>query len=267
MIKLIVTDVDGTLVPEGSNAINPEIFSLIRCLKSKGIRFVVASGRHKSSVDKLFEPVKNDIFYITSNGSYIGTYDKQISISNLAQDAYEPVLCDLDSELHLPYFVETINYAYTPSKDTEFFNFVKNGYKIDLYPCDSINELTDPIIKISAFHPNHISDVDPCWLKKWNRLCRAVISGTHWVDFLPNNMNKGIALSHLQSILGVTIHETVAFGDQINDVEMLKQAYYSFAVENAHPIAKNAARFTCSSCEEDGVLKTLNQIFIEKKEF
>ena len=111
MIKLIVTDVDGTLVPEGSNAINPEIFSLIRCLKSQGIHFVVASGRHKSSVDKLFEPVKNDIFYITSNGSYIGTYDKKLSISNLSADAYTSILRDLESELNLPYFVETLNSA------------------------------------------------------------------------------------------------------------------------------------------------------------
>ncbi len=266
MIKLIATDVDGTLVPEGSNAINPEYFSLIRCLKSKGIHFVVASGRHKSSVDKLFEPVKDDVFLITSNGSYIGTYNKKLSISNLSPDAYSPILEDLEYELNLPYFVETVHAAYTPSKDPDFFKFVKDGYKIDLHPCNSIHELTDPIIKISAFHPEHISEVDPSWLNKWNKLCRAVICGKHWVDFLPDNTNKGLALSQLQSLFGVTINETVAFGDQVNDVEMLKQAYYSFAVEDANPITKNAARFTCNSCHEDGVLNTLKQIFIEKKE-
>ena len=47
MIKLIVSDVDGTLVPEGTNDIDPELFTLIRRLKAQGIYFAVASGRHK----------------------------------------------------------------------------------------------------------------------------------------------------------------------------------------------------------------------------
>ena len=51
MIKLIVTDVDGTLLPEGTNDIHPEYFSLIHKLKAHGIFFVVASGRHKSCVE------------------------------------------------------------------------------------------------------------------------------------------------------------------------------------------------------------------------
>ena len=54
MIKLIVSDVDGTLVPEGTNSLNPEIFTLIRRLKSQGIYFAVASGRHKCSIEKMF---------------------------------------------------------------------------------------------------------------------------------------------------------------------------------------------------------------------
>ena len=45
--------------------------------------------------------------------------------------------------------------------------------------------------------------------------------------------NKGTALARLQEILGITIHETLAFGDQINDIEMLKQAYFSYAMGNA----------------------------------
>ena len=101
------------------------------------------------------------------------------------------------------------------------------------------------------------------WFKKWNKLCKAVVSGSHWVDFIPLNINKGTSVSKLQELLGVTIHETLAFGDQVNDIEMLKQAYYSFAVDNASSTVKNVARFTCESCADQGVLKTLNQIFSE----
>ena len=92
MIKLIVSDVDGTLVPEGTNDIHPEIFTIIRKLKQLGIHFVVASGRHKSCIDKMFEPVKEDIFYVTSNGAYIGTYDKQMAVFDLEPEVYTELL-------------------------------------------------------------------------------------------------------------------------------------------------------------------------------
>ena len=96
MIKLIVTDIDGTLLPEGTNEINPEIFSLIRNLKDQGIHFVVASGRHKSCIDKMFEPVKNDIFYITSNGAYIGTYSKKMTVSDFTPEILQQLFDDFD---------------------------------------------------------------------------------------------------------------------------------------------------------------------------
>ena len=57
MIKLVVSDIDGTLVPEGTHNINPELFSVILELKNRGIQFAAASGRHWSSVDKAFTPI------------------------------------------------------------------------------------------------------------------------------------------------------------------------------------------------------------------
>ena len=267
MIKLIVTDIDGTLIPEGTNEVNPEIFSLIRCLKDQGIHFVVASGRHKSCIDKMFEPVKNDIFYITSNGAYIGTYSKQMTVADFTPEILQQLFDDFDNHIKQPYYAETIDTAYTACTDASFVTFMNESYGYDMQHCSSMNEITDPIIKLAFYHTENISEVDPKWIKKWNTLCKAVISGTHWIDFITKDTNKGSSLSKLQEALGITIHETVAFGDQINDIEMLKQAYYSFAVENANPTVKNAARFTCDSCKNDGVIKTLKQLFIENKEF
>ena len=114
MIKLIVSDIDGTLVPEGTNDINPEIFSLIRQLKSKGIYFAVASGRHKCSVEKLFEPVQNDIFYITSNGAYAGTYDKKLIVSDISKEIQKTLRSNFEDDLKLPYIIETCNAAIFP---------------------------------------------------------------------------------------------------------------------------------------------------------
>lgn len=267
MIKLIVTDIDGTLVPEGTNDINPELFSLIKFLKTKGIRFVVASGRHKSCIDKMFAPVKDDILYITSNGAYTGTTNHQMAVSAFTKNVYQQLFHDFDTQIQKPYYAETIDTAYTICPDSEFIHFMNESYGYDMQHCSSMSDIKDTIIKLALYHPEHISMIDSEWLTKWNKICKSVISGTHWIDFIPQNTNKGSALAKLQQSLGITIQETVAFGDQVNDVEMLKQAYFSFAVDNANPTVKNAARFTCDSCNNNGVIKTLKQLFIEEKEF
>ena len=71
MIKLVASDIDGTLLPEGTAQINPEIFEVIRKLKEKDILFAAASGRHYTSMAKLFAPVAHDMIFITENGAYV----------------------------------------------------------------------------------------------------------------------------------------------------------------------------------------------------
>ena len=62
MIKLIASDIDGTLVPDGAGEINPEIYKEILRLRGKGIQFAAASGRQWVSIERLFEPIKEKIF-------------------------------------------------------------------------------------------------------------------------------------------------------------------------------------------------------------
>ena len=58
MIKLIASDLDGTLLKEGTMDINPEIYDIIRKLKAKGIVFAAVSGREYDSIERVFAPVK-----------------------------------------------------------------------------------------------------------------------------------------------------------------------------------------------------------------
>ncbi len=63
MIKLIVSDIDGTLVKDGENQINPEIFDVIMELKKKKkIHFAAASGRQAASIEYTFSPIKRGDF-------------------------------------------------------------------------------------------------------------------------------------------------------------------------------------------------------------
>lgn len=261
MIKLIVSDVDGTLVPEGTNDLNPEIFTLIRRLKSQGIYFAVASGRHKCSIEKMFAPVKEDIFYITSNGAYTGTCHKCLAVSGLPKEVCQKLFRDFKALGDFPYIAESIDAAYTVCPDPEFTRILTEDYGYQMTQCTSTEDFGNDIIKFSLYHPENVLNFNGELLKKWNKICKCSISGTHWIDFIPMDANKGNALSRLQERLGITIQETIAFGDQANDIEMLKQAYFSHAMANAGCAVKNAARFTCDSAENNGVLKVLNSFF------
>jgi len=69
MVKLIASDLDGTLLQNGARDVNPIVFDQIRTLKEHGILFAAASGRQYLNLRRLFTPVQDDIAYIAENGS------------------------------------------------------------------------------------------------------------------------------------------------------------------------------------------------------
>ena len=70
MIKLIATDIDGTLLADGTLEINPEYYDVIKELRSRGVRVIAASGRQRSSIEKVFAPIVDEISFISENGSW-----------------------------------------------------------------------------------------------------------------------------------------------------------------------------------------------------
>ena len=89
MIKLIVSDIDGTLVKDGTLDINPEYMDVIKKLTEKGIHFVACSGRQYSSEKQLFAPVKNIISYISDGGTLIRTSEKILKVHTLSDEIWK----------------------------------------------------------------------------------------------------------------------------------------------------------------------------------
>ena len=78
MIKLIVSDVDGTILTKGQTAVSDRVFDSINALKEAGKKVAVASGRTYGSLEKLFAPVKQDLYFICCDGAVIVYNDKVI---------------------------------------------------------------------------------------------------------------------------------------------------------------------------------------------
>ena len=89
MIRLIASDLDGTLVPEGGSVLTPEYYDVIRELKKKGIIFIAASGRGLPSARKLLQPVSEDVYFLTEEGAYGSWRDKILFETTLDEKVAE----------------------------------------------------------------------------------------------------------------------------------------------------------------------------------
>ena len=97
-------------------------------------------------------------------------------------------------------------------------------------------------------------------VEEFKDILQIACAGDVWLDCMAKNVNKGHAVKVIQDSLGIKPEETMAFGDQLNDIEMLQQAYYSFAVANARDEVKKAARFQADSNVNQGVLKIMQNL-------
>jgi Cof subfamily protein (haloacid dehalogenase superfamily) len=120
-------------------------------------------------------------------------------------------------------------------------------------------EINEPIYKVALFHEESSERFIYPFVKHIEKRFKVKVSANHWVDISENKANKGHAIALIQEAYNITPEETMAFGDYNNDIEMLKLAKFSFAMENAHHDVKTIANFETKSNDENGVEYILNQ--------
>lgn len=256
MIKLIVSDIDGTLVEDGGNSLNPELFSTILKLKEQGIIFAAASGRHVASIEYLFTPIRDKIFYLGDNGAYVGCWGRNLFLTGLDETLVPELMEDIKA-LGLDILVDCADCVYVDSKNEEYVRWLKDGYHFRMKQVEDVRQISEPVVKMSACRMSGVQELAEPLIKKYGEKLKVTLSGNQWVDIMCPEVNKGNAVRLLQESLGILPEETMVFGDQLNDVEMMKQAYYSFAVANARPETIAAARFLADENIRDGALKIM----------
>jgi hypothetical protein len=121
-------------------------------------------------------------------------------------------------------------------------------------------KLTD-ICKVSAWCREGIHPEDEERMKaRWGQKLDVFLSGKCFLDFTSKGCNKGKALSIVQEHYGIQPEETVAFGNASNDIPMLKQAKYSYAVKAASENVKEVASEVIGEMKDDAVLEKLREI-------
>ncbi|WP_077609416.1 HAD family hydrolase [Clostridium sp. Marseille-P2415] len=257
MIKLIASDIDGTLVTDGSHEVNPELYDMILKLRAKGIQFAAASGRQWASIESIFDPIKEKVFYLSDNGAYVGCHGRNLFTNPIDRQTVMDMIQDVRNMEGLEVMISGPDTVYLETEDQEFIDWLVNGYKFRVKQVEDLTRVDSEFIKISVYRKTDVEAHTRALREKYADRLKITIAGDMWMDCMRPGINKGQAVKLLQESLGIKPEETMAFGDQLNDIEMLKQAYYSFAVGNAREEVKAAARFQADTNVNDGVLKIL----------
>ncbi|WP_068599074.1 Cof-type HAD-IIB family hydrolase [Vaginella massiliensis] len=260
-IKLVVSDMDGTLLND-QHELHPDFFYLYEKLKVQNILFVPASGRQYYSILHYFEPIKNEIAIIAENGSYVTYKDEVLFTDELGQQKVRDIILAIRKISGANIVVCGAKHAYVESKEENFKQIFAQFYYQNQLVEDVLTALQDDrIIKIAVHHPINAEEYLYPALANFNHeQLKVVVSGPYWIDIMNVKTNKGNALQNLQKKLGIKPEETLVFGDYLNDLEMLQNATYSYAMDNAHPLVKAQAKYTAKSNNDYGVIEILRQL-------
>ncbi|WP_102401907.1 HAD family hydrolase [Haloimpatiens massiliensis] len=259
MIKFIATDMDGTLINDNGK-INEQIFDLIAKLNNKNIIFAAASGRFYSQLKVNFQKVKNDMIFIAHNGAFIKynndgevLYSKSISKENVQS------VLDLKPNLGEILILAGENEPHIVNPSQYIMN-IFHKVKVPVVILNSLDEMKEPVYKITYHMPNGVTEEMINYLKKnLNDELEFVVSGREWIDIMNKGTSKGNAIKILQEKFNIDSKNTMVFGDYYNDLSMFKVAHYSYAMGNAPEDVKKGANFVAKTNNEDGVYTVIKE--------
>lgn len=259
MVKLISVDMDGTFLNDDKE-MSPEFDKVFKALKEKNVKFCAASGRQLASLKTVFDKYKDQMLFVAENGAVIEIDGQPIVNATLTREISDKFLARLKELDDMRILYCTSDYSYIDRTDDESmenariylpkFEIVKDVAHIEELP-----------VKISVHSKNGYYNDFKLLVEEFSDEASICTSGFDWLDIVPKGTNKGTAIAKMQAMLGISPKETMAFGDQMNDFEMINQAYHSYAMDNAIDKIKQIARYTAPSNNEFGVVSTLKEVF------
>jgi Cof subfamily protein (haloacid dehalogenase superfamily) len=261
-IRLIACDMDGTLLDD-EDAIHDDFWPLIDTLHARGIVFCPASGRQYYNLLERFEPIADEVVFIAENGTYVVRGGQELSSDCLDRQVARELI-DVARDLNargadVGAVLCGKTSAYIERTDQPFLAEVDKYYH-RLRIVEDLNEVDDDVLKVAIYDFESSEHVSAPAYAHFRDTHQVVVSGEHWLDVMDLHANKGSGIRHIQQALGITRDQTMVFGDFLNDLEMMDEATYSFAMANAHPELAARARFRAPGNTDNGVVRTITSV-------
>lgn len=259
MIKLIVTDVDGTLLND-NHELHPDFWRVEEQLTKKGILFSIASGRQFYNLESKFERIKDRTMFFAENGTYVSHKGRELYVNPIEQKAAIEFI-ELGRKLERTHLVLCgKDSAYIETKDEEFRKEIAKFYE-RLKVVEDLTKVEDTYLKVTLCNFEGVEEnTFPHFVNYTDRF-KVAIAAKVFIDITALDANKGNAIKGIQQELNISPEETLVFGDYLNDLEMMKVAKHSYAMKNAHPEIIQASNFvTTHDNNDNGVLRTIEDL-------
>ena len=265
-IRVIATDMDGTLLDPKGQLDLPRLEKILDKLDHRGVRFVIATGNEVHRMRQLLGHLAERVVLVVANGARIFENNELLQAQTWDDAMVDRALDHFKGrECQDQFVVTAMNGGFVKKGTvfTELDKFMTPEMIEKLYQRMNFVDEFDPnlfggVLKMSMVVGEERSD---SVLQEINDLfdghVRAVSSGYGCIDILQDGIHKAWGLVELLKRWNLKPEQIMAFGDSENDIEMLELAGISYAMENAEEAVKEIATKLAPANSQAGVYKVL----------
>ena len=264
MKKAIFFDIDGTLidVTKGQTRINEKVRNALKSVQSAGHYIFLATGRPLSYLDSELVNFGFDGFVLT-NGAVVVIHDEVIFSEPINKNLIKEI-CSICESNNIEYILQGYPKVY-----------LRNGYKLmeDFYSSIDINvddfvrnfDVNDIDVYKMEFltERKDVNEIYQHWLHDTE--LTGITDPFHYnnLELYARKNTKASGIIHAINHLGIDIKNSYAFGDGLNDIEMIKTVGCGIAMGNGNPKLKELAKYVVPSIHDDGVAYGINKYILE----
>ena len=273
MIKLIASDLDGTLLDE-PNRISKTNQEAIEYAYHKGAKFCIATGRDLTAAKEIIDSFKHSPILLLGNGSEVYDEKRKLLFQDFIDNKYLEDILHILHKYNLPHMIFTTDGFYTTmepewvqQKFIERLQIIRNKAFADAFendplkPCNNLVLIQNiegfkkqkKILKVEGFYTNPMPvEYVKNELEIFTELSH-LSTGPNNVEITNLSATKGLALKKYCELFHIQPHEVMVIGDSHNDLSMFEHFKYSFAPENSVVEVKEKAYRVVKSCNNHGV--------------
>jgi len=260
----VASDLDGTLLSP-NHKLSEFTKATLQELHKKNYTFVFATGRHHVDVTGIREMTGIPAFMVTSNGARVHTPENDLLFSrNVPEDVIQKIINIFINEKDIYIHIYRNNTWLLSQEDEQLRAFHnESGFTFELF--DARKAPTDGVSKVFFTHRHKNHDVLAEYETKLNSLFGQYVTiafSTPWcLEVMGLGVSKGHALKIVSESIGQSLTNCIAFGDGMNDIEMLSMANKGLVMKTAHEKVLNTLTMIerIGSCADDAVAHYLKE--------
>ncbi len=266
-IKIVMCDIDGTLLND-EKKVTPKTLEAIKKIRKQGILFGIATGRTPVAVKKLLSEwhLEEDVDILMGfNGSQyfdfkLGKEEK----SNVLEGMIIRDIIELYKDFDLSYGIFDEEIFHATRKD-EVSTMIASNNKLEMAIDNLEHYKQTTATKMLAMGKKEVIDeVEKFYQDHQDSRYRGVRSTKNLFEFLEPHVSKSFGIERIAKNYECTLENVCVFGDELNDLEMIRDCGVGVCMANGNPTVKEIANYVTGSNNEDGIAEFIDKYLIKK---